>query len=81
MAYYSSLHWHINFGRASSAVDLLAVSGPISVVGTLITDNLTDNFGISLGTTTIVFAAVLALVFAVGTQSKDSINTQHYDHP
>src|SRR5258705_12643143 len=28
----------------------------ISVVGTLITDNLTDNLGISLVTTTIVFA-------------------------
>src|SRR6202790_274255 len=37
----------------------------ISVVGTLITDNLTDNFGISLETTTIVFAISLAAVFAV----------------
>jgi uncharacterized membrane-anchored protein len=35
----------------------------ISVVGTLITDNLTDNFGISLITTTITFAVALALVF------------------
>ena len=32
----------------------------ISVVGTLITDNLTDNFGISLVTTTVVFSVVLA---------------------
>lgn len=37
----------------------------ISVVGTLITDNLTDNFGVSLETTTIVFSIVLAAVFAV----------------
>jgi len=37
----------------------------ISVVGTLITDNLTDNFGVSLQVTTIVFAAALALVFAI----------------
>jgi uncharacterized membrane-anchored protein len=37
----------------------------ISVVGTLITDNLTDNFGVPLQTTTIVFAAALAVVFAV----------------
>ena len=29
----------------------------ISIVGTLITDNLTDNFGVSLVTTTIVFAS------------------------
>lgn len=36
----------------------------VSVVGTLITDNLTDNVGISLVTTTAVFAVVLALVFA-----------------
>lgn len=37
----------------------------ISVVGTLITDNLTDNFGVSLETTTVVFTIVLAIVFAV----------------
>jgi len=37
----------------------------ISVVGTLITDNLTDNLGVSLETTTIVFAGALAITFAV----------------
>jgi uncharacterized membrane-anchored protein len=37
----------------------------ISVVGTLITDNLVDNAGVPLLTTTIVFSAALALVFAV----------------
>jgi len=36
----------------------------ISVVGTQITDNLTDNFGVSLETTTIVFSILLAAVFA-----------------
>ena len=35
----------------------------ISVVGTQITDNLTDNQGVSLVTTTIVFSVVLACVF------------------
>ncbi|GCE15526.1 COG4705 family protein [Tengunoibacter tsumagoiensis] len=35
----------------------------ISIVGTLITDNLTDNFGVSLETTTILFSATLAAVF------------------
>ncbi len=35
----------------------------ISVVGTLITDNLTDNFGVSLETTTIVFSITLAVIF------------------
>src|SRR5713101_3037857 len=36
----------------------------ISVVGTQITDNLTDNAGISLVTTTIAFSIALAAVFA-----------------
>ena len=35
----------------------------ISVVGTQITDNLTDNQGVSLVTTTVVFALALAVVF------------------
>jgi uncharacterized membrane-anchored protein len=37
----------------------------ISVVGTLITDNLTDNFGVSLVTTSIIFAIALAITFIV----------------
>ena len=36
----------------------------ISIVGTLITDNLTDHFGVSLVTTTIIFAVLLAATFA-----------------
>ncbi len=35
----------------------------ISVVGTLITDNLVDNFGVSLETTTIAFSIALAATF------------------
>ncbi|HEY8319268.1 MAG TPA: hypothetical protein VIG76_10590 [Amnibacterium sp.] len=37
----------------------------LSVVGTLITDNLTDNFGVPLITTTVLFSVVLAVVFAI----------------
>ena len=37
----------------------------ISIVGTLVTDNLVDNFGISLITTTIAFTFLLAATFAV----------------
>ena len=37
----------------------------ISVVGTLITDNLTDKLGVSLQMTTIVFSSLLALTFTV----------------
>lgn len=36
----------------------------ISIVGTLITDNLTDKLGIPLMYTTIIFTAVLSIVFA-----------------
>jgi uncharacterized membrane-anchored protein len=37
----------------------------ISVVGTLFSDNLVDNYGIGLPTTTVAFAIVLAIVFSV----------------
>jgi uncharacterized membrane-anchored protein len=37
----------------------------ISIVGTLITDNLVDNFGVRLETTTIAFSIALAATFAV----------------
>ena len=37
----------------------------ISIVGTLITDNLTDNYGIGTTVTTPIFAAALAVTFAV----------------
>src|SRR5436305_9104283 len=37
----------------------------ISVVGTLISDNLTDNFGVSLVTTTVAFSIALAATFSV----------------
>src|SRR6266404_1746014 len=35
----------------------------ISIVGTLITDNLTDNFGVSLETTTVAFGVALLATF------------------
>jgi uncharacterized membrane-anchored protein len=37
----------------------------ISIVGTLITDNLTDNYGVTTSVTTPIFAGALALTFAV----------------
>jgi uncharacterized membrane-anchored protein len=46
----------------------------ISIVGTLITDNLTDNFGISLVTTTIIFAAALALTFFAWHRSERTLS-------
>lgn len=52
----------------------------ISVVGTLVTDNLVDNFGVPLMTTTILFTVALAATFAIwygieGTLSIHSIFT------
>ena len=46
----------------------------ISVVGTQITDNLVDNFGVSLVTTTTVFAIALAAVFAVWFASERTLS-------
>jgi uncharacterized membrane-anchored protein len=46
----------------------------LSVVGTLITDNLTDNVGISLVTTTLVFAVALAIVFVAWFRSEKTLS-------
>ncbi len=46
----------------------------ISVVGTLITDNLTDNLGISLVTTTILFAVALSAVFGAWYASEKTLS-------
>ena len=46
----------------------------ISIVGTLITDNLTDNFGVPLETTTMVFALALAVVFAAWFASERTLS-------
>jgi len=46
----------------------------ISIVGTLITDNLTDNLGIPLETTTIIFSITLAIVFAVWYKTEKTLS-------
>ncbi len=58
--YVPSLYW-------------LAVVG-ISIVGTLITDNLVDNFGVSLWTTTTLFAIALAITFSVWYRSEHTLS-------
>jgi uncharacterized membrane-anchored protein len=49
----------------------------ISIVGTLITDNLVDNYGVSLWTTTIGFSIALAVTFATwyGVERTLSVHT------
>ena len=46
----------------------------ISIVGTLITDNLSDNLGVSLVITTVGFSIVLAAVFAVWWASERTLS-------
>ncbi|MER6438348.1 hypothetical protein ABT275_18570 [Streptomyces sp. NPDC001185] len=51
----------------------------ISVVGTLISDNLTDNMGVPLETSTTVFAVILAVVFAVWYRRERTLSIHHID--
>jgi len=46
----------------------------LSVVGTQITDNLVDNFGVSLVTTTIIFSVALAAIFAAWYASEKTLS-------
>src|SRR5262245_29629638 len=46
----------------------------LSIFGTLITDNLTDNLGVSLETTTIVFSIALAVTFAAWYMSEKTLS-------
>ncbi|MDR3585568.1 MAG: hypothetical protein P4L59_09610 [Desulfosporosinus sp.] len=46
----------------------------ISVVGTLITDNLTDNFGVPLETTTLIFMFALLVTFAAWYLSEKTLS-------
>ncbi|MGI8402042.1 MAG: COG4705 family protein [Gemmatimonadaceae bacterium] len=46
----------------------------ISVVGTLISDNLVDNLGVSLVTTTLIFTAVLVAVFVFWYMSEKTLS-------
>lgn len=46
----------------------------ISVVGTLVTDNMVDNFGIKLTTSTIIFTVALAATFAVWFASEQTLS-------
>ncbi len=46
----------------------------ISVVGTLVSDNLVDNFGVALETTTILFSVALAATFAAWYASEGTLS-------
>lgn len=46
----------------------------LSVVGTLITDNLVDNFGVSLVTTTVIFTIALVAIFTAWYASEKTLS-------
>ncbi len=46
----------------------------ISIVGTLITDDLVENFGISLKTTTILFGSALVVTFVIWYKSEKTLS-------
>jgi uncharacterized membrane-anchored protein len=46
----------------------------ISIVGTLVTDNLVDNFRVSLVTTTVVFTVLLAITFLIWFRSEGTLS-------
>ena len=51
----------------------------ISVVGTLITDNLIDNLGVSLELTTVVFAVALSITFIIWYVSEKTLSIHKID--
>ncbi|MCD9877103.1 COG4705 family protein [Streptomyces guryensis] len=51
----------------------------ISVVGTLVSDNLTDDMGVPLETTTTVFAILLAVVFVAWYRSERTLSIHSID--
>jgi uncharacterized membrane-anchored protein len=46
----------------------------LSIVGTLVTDNMVDNFGIALTTSTLIFTVLLALTFAAWYASERTLS-------
>jgi uncharacterized membrane-anchored protein len=53
----------------------------LSIVGTLVTDNLTDKYHVALETTTIVFAIALAITFIVWYRFERTLSIHSIDTP
>lgn len=68
-----ALFWQFRVKKYVPGVYWLSVV-LISVVGTLITDNLTDNMGVALQTTTVVFAVALVATFAAWYASERTLS-------
>ncbi|MFE6623746.1 hypothetical protein [Streptomyces sp. NPDC057740] len=72
------LVWQFRTTAYRAGVYWLAVA-LISVVGTLISDNLTDNLGVPLELSTAVFAIVLAVVFVVWYRRERTLSIHSID--
>ena len=51
----------------------------VSILGTLITDNMTDNLGIPLAYSTVGFSILLAIVFAIWYAREKTLSIHHID--
>jgi uncharacterized membrane-anchored protein len=73
MVFIAALFFQFRFDRYIPTVYWLVVV-LISIVGTLITDNLVDNFGVSLELTTVIFSLVLAATFVIWYASEKTLS-------
>lgn len=69
----ASLAWQTRLNRYVPTAYWLTVV-LVSVVGTLLSDNLVDNLGVSLWTTTIAFGTALAAVFVAWWRSEGTLS-------
>jgi uncharacterized membrane-anchored protein len=67
------LAWQFRLRKYVPGVYWLAVV-LLSIVGTLITDNLTDKYNVALATTTVIFAIALAVIFAAWYSSERTLS-------
>ncbi|MFF4805527.1 hypothetical protein ACFY1U_45305 [Streptomyces sp. NPDC001351] len=76
LAVVLALQFHTTAYRAGVYWPAVAL---VSVVGTLISDNLTDNMGVPLETSTTVFAIALAIVFVVWYRRERTLSIHRID--
>jgi uncharacterized membrane-anchored protein len=75
-----ALFFEFRSNRYSPSLYWLAVV-LLSIVGTLITDNLTDNLGVALTSTTVVFSVLLMITFAVWYAKEKTLSVNDIETP
>ncbi len=76
----AALAWQMSLKRYVPEPYWLAVV-LVSIFGTLVTDNLTDQFGIALEISTAVFAVLLIAVFAIWYAQENTLSIEAIDTP